>query len=174
MLKIEPYDPAWPALFEDEAARLRRALGPAALRIEHVGSTAVPGLAAKAVIDIQVSVASLEPAAPLAEALKALGYTFVSLGDFDKVYPFFTKPAAWQSTHHVHLCVVGGEQEARHPAFRDALRKDPVLADDYVKLKRALAAAHRGTTLASREDYSLAKSDFVERVLALAGLSRAR
>jgi GrpB-like predicted nucleotidyltransferase (UPF0157 family) len=174
MLKIEPYDPRWPARFEDEAARLRRLLGSTALRIEHVGSTAVPGLAAKPVIDIQVSVASLEPAAALAQALTALGYTFVPVGDFDQVYPFFTKPAEWPSSHHVHLCVVGGEQEARHLAFRDALRKNPVLADDYVKLKRALAAAHHGTTLVSREDYSLAKSDFVERVLALAGLNSAR
>jgi GrpB-like predicted nucleotidyltransferase (UPF0157 family) len=166
MLTIEPYDPAWPTMFDAEAARLLRVFGPAALRIEHVGSTAVPGLAAKPVIDIQVSLVSLEPAAPLAAALATLGYTFVPLGDFDKVYPFFTRPADWPSSHHVHLCVAGGEQEARHIAFRDRLRNDAALAAEYVQLKRELAAAHHGTTMASREEYSLAKTAFVERVLA--------
>jgi GrpB-like predicted nucleotidyltransferase (UPF0157 family) len=166
MLTIEPYDPAWPTMFDAEAARLLRVFGPAALRIEHVGSTAVPGLAAKPVIDIQVSLVSLEPAAPLAAALATLGYTFVPLGDFDRVYPFFTKPADWPSSHHVHLCVAGGEQEAKHLAFRDQLRMNPTLAAEYVQLKRELAAAHHGTTMASREEYSLAKTAFVERVLA--------
>jgi GrpB-like predicted nucleotidyltransferase (UPF0157 family) len=159
-------------MFDAEAVRLLRGFGSAVLRIEHVGSTAVPGLAAKPVIDIQVSLATLEPAEPLTATLAALGYSHVPLGDFDKVYPFFTRPAAWPSSHHVHLCVAGGEQEARHIAFRDRLRNDAALAAEYVQLKRELAAAHHGTTIASREAYSLAKTAFVERVLA--GLNRAR
>jgi len=168
MIKIVAYDLAWPAHFEAEASTLRRAFGALALRIEHVGSTSVPGLAAKGVIDIQVSVASLAAPERFLPPLAQLGYTHVPMGDFDLVYPFFVKPLDWPSTHHVHLCVQGEEQERRHLAFRDHLRQHPEVAADYVALKRTLAAAHHGNTLESRECYSLAKTDFVESVLARA------
>jgi GrpB-like predicted nucleotidyltransferase (UPF0157 family) len=97
-----------------------------------------------------------------------MGYTHVPLGDFDRVYPFFCKPSTWPSTHHVHVCEVGSEQEARHLAFRDYLREDPKIAAEYVVLKRRLAQLHDGATIESRERYSLAKSDFVASVLARA------
>lgn len=174
MLRIVVYQASWPELFEREAQALRAEFGASALRIEHVGSTAVPGLAAKPVIDIQVSVAALAPLAPHTAALERLGYAQVALGDFDKVYPFFARPARWPSTHHVHLCEAGGEQEARHLAFRDHLRGHPALGEQYVQLKRRLAAAHHGDTLASRERYSLGKTEFVESVLARARLNPAR
>lgn len=165
MITLVPYDPAWPRLFAEEAARLQQALGGRVLRIEHVGSTAVPGLAAKPVIDIQVSVASLEARAPLFSGLQQLGYLHVPLGDFDRVYPFFQRPHAWPASHHVHLCVAGGEQERRHLAFRDHLREHADAAASYLALKQRLAAAHVGDTFESRERYSLAKSEFVEAVL---------
>ncbi|WP_324425771.1 GrpB family protein [Azohydromonas sp.] len=166
MITLVPHDPAWAAVFAAEAAALRGAFGALALRVEHVGSTAVPGLEAKPVIDIQVSVRSLAPRDALDAALARLGYRHTSLGDFDRVYPFFHKPAAWPSTHHVHLCEAGGEQEWRHLAFRDALRDSPQAAAEYASLKRRLAALHGGHTPASREAYSLAKSGFVAAVLA--------
>lgn len=165
MIKIVPYDAAWPAAFEAEAGALRRVLGARAIRVEHVGSTAVPGLDAKPVIDIQVSVHALVPADPLAAALAALGYRFVSLGDFDAVYPFFSKPGQVPGTHHVHLCVSGGEQEAKHLAFRDCLRTQPAQAAAYARLKHQLAALHHGLTLESQDAYSLSKTAFVESVL---------
>lgn len=165
MITIVPYDPRWPRLFEEEAARVRAVMGSHALRIEHVGSTSVPALAAKPVIDIQVSVASLNSPGLYAERLSQLGYVHIPLGPFDLVYPFFQKPAEWPCTHHIHLCVLGLEQERRHLAFRDYLRRHPVVAIEYVKLKRRLAAAHDGATLQSREHYSLSKTDFVESVL---------
>jgi GrpB-like predicted nucleotidyltransferase (UPF0157 family) len=168
MIKIVPYDPAWPAHFEAEAAALRAAFGELALRIEHVGSTSVPGLAAKAVIDIQISVASLASPERFLPPLAQVGYLHVPLDDFDLVYPYFVKPHDWPSTHHVHLCVQGEEQERRHLAFRDHLRNHPEVAADYVALKRTLAAAHHGNTLESRECYSLSKTEFVEAVLARA------
>ena len=161
MIRIVAYDDSWPAQFEAEAARLAQVLGELALRIEHVGSTSVPGLAAKPVIDIQVSVASLDDQAAFAAPLGRLGYVHVPLGDFDAVYPFFQKPADWPCTHHVHLCVAGSDEERRHLAFRDRLRRDTALAAQYVELKRRLAAVHDGDTLASRERYSLSKSDFI-------------
>jgi len=107
-ITIAPYDAAWPSVFETEARALRAAFGPLAQRIEHVGSTSVPGLAAKPVIDIQISVASLADLAPFTALLERVGYTRVPMGDFDLVYPFFQKPATWPSTHHVHLCEFGG------------------------------------------------------------------
>jgi GrpB-like predicted nucleotidyltransferase (UPF0157 family) len=82
MIKLLPYDPSWLSLFEAEAARLREAMGSLALRIDHVGSTAVPGLAAKPVIDIQISVASLAGMSLYSEALSQLGYSHVPLGPF--------------------------------------------------------------------------------------------
>jgi len=165
MIQIVPYDRAWPALFKAEADRLREAMGNLALRIEHVGSTSVPGLAAKPVIDIQVSVATLEALGTYSKPLAELGYGYIPLGPFDSVYPFFQKPTEWPSTHHIHLCVLGSEQECRHLAFRDYLRSHPAVAAEYVELKRKLAAAHDDATLESRERYSLSKTQFVTSVL---------
>src|SRR5258706_3014281 len=165
MIKIVPYDRAWPSLFEAEATCIREAMRGRALCVEHVGSTAVPGLAAKPVIDIQVSVATLAPLGTHAESLAKLGYTYIPLGPFDLVYPFFQKPVEWPHTHHIHLCVLGEEQERRHLAFRDYLRSHPAVAAEYVELKRGLAAVHDGATLESRENYSLSKTPFVTSVL---------
>ena len=165
MIKIVPYNCSWPALFEAEAACIRDAMGSHAVRIEHVGSTSVPGLAAKPVIDIQVSVASLKILGMYAKPLAQLSYSHIPLGPVDLVYPFFQKPAAWPSTHHIHLCVLDSEQERRHLAFRDYLRSNPAVAAEYVEIKRSLAAAHDGATLESRERYSLSKTQFVSSVL---------
>jgi len=165
MINLVAYDPAWSTKFAVEANEIRRVLGDLALRVEHVGSTAVPGLSAKPVIDVQISVVSLVTLDPYQARLSGLGYVHVPLGDFDRVYPFFQKPADWPCTHHVHLCARGSEQEARHLAFRDYLRAHPDTARQYLELKRSLAEQHTGTTQESRESYSLAKSSFVETVL---------
>lgn len=132
---------------------------------QHVGSAAVPALAAKPVIDIQVSVASLDPLNAYSARLVQLGYNHVALEPFDAVYPSFQKPGAWPSTHHLHLCVLGAVHERRHLAFRDYLRSHPAVAAQYLALKRELAAAHDGTSLESRERYSPSKSEFVNSVL---------
>jgi len=86
--KVVPYDPGWLAAFESEAVRLRTVLGTLALRIDHNGSTAVPGLSAKPIIDIQVSVAALHPIATYGERLQAIGYVHVPDPD-DSFCPFF-------------------------------------------------------------------------------------
>jgi len=165
MIELVAYDSGWPMRFDVEAGRIRESMGGLALRIEHVGSTSIPGLAAKPVIDIQVSVASLETLGVYAERLAGLEYTHVPFGSVDFVYPFFRKPVALPSTHHVHLCVLNSEHEYRHLAFRDYLRSHPAVAAEYAELKRQLAATHDGTTLESRERYSLAKTPFVSSVL---------
>lgn len=168
MIVVAPYDPAWPQLFTEEAARIREAFGHRALRIEHVGSTSVPGLAAKPVIDIQVSVQSLEPRHLHWVLLEQLGYTHFSLGEFDLVYPFFKRPVGWPSTHHVHLCSSGSEQERNHLIFRDYLRGNAEAAAKYVELKRKLAALHDGLTMESQEQYSLSRSEFIRSALSQA------
>lgn len=165
VILIARYDPAWPLLFAQEAARIRRALGNVATRIDHVGSTSVPNLAAKPVIDIQVSVRSLEPRSIWEDSILNLGYTHFDLGPFDLVYPFFKRPATWPSTHHVHLCAAGSEEERNHLAFRDYLRAHPKTAAEYLELKQELVTIHDGTSIESQENYSLAKSAFVSSVL---------
>jgi GrpB-like predicted nucleotidyltransferase (UPF0157 family) len=92
MISIVAYDPEWPLMFSAEALRIGQALGHLAVRIEHVGSTSIPGLAAKPVVDIQVSVVSLEPPDRYRTLLADLGYTHFPLGAFDVVYPFFNSP----------------------------------------------------------------------------------
>jgi GrpB-like predicted nucleotidyltransferase (UPF0157 family) len=165
VIELVDYDPAWPARFAVEARVLRDALGAHALRIDHVGSTAVQGLIAKPVIDIQVSVASLDDPAAFDTALDAAGYThLVHDPAFDRIYPFFAKPLGWPRTFHVHLCVAGSTEEARHLAFRDHLRAHPEVARDYVQLKQQLAALHGGHDEAARERYSIAKTAFVTAI----------
>src|SRR5215471_12195707 len=136
-LEIAPYDPAWPAAFAAERDRLAAVLGDLAIRIDHHGSTAVPGLAAKPVIDIQISVADLGPLAEYAARLARLGYVHVPHPD-DAFCPFFHRPAAWPHTHHVHLVESGGIEERRTLAFRDYLREHSDAAREYEALKKRL------------------------------------
>ena len=166
-ITITPYDPRWPGMFAAERARLAEALGSLAQRIEHQGSTAVAGLAAKPIIDIQVSVASLQPLEAFIAVLSSLGYVHVPHAD-DVRCPFFHRPADWSHTHHVHLVVTGGEEEARTLAFRDYLRSHPEVAEAYELLKRRLARDADGGTFSGREAYAAGKTEFVERVTRLA------
>jgi GrpB-like predicted nucleotidyltransferase (UPF0157 family) len=164
MIEIVPYDPAWPAAFAVERDRLRTALGDLALRIDHNGSTAVPGLAAKPVIDIQISVANVQNFAACAPPLAQLGYSHLAHADDDRC-PFFYRPSAWPHTHHLHVVEAGGEEERRTLAFRDYLRQHADAAREYAALKFALAAEHGGGTAEAREAYANAKSSFVSRIL---------
>jgi 16S rRNA processing protein RimM len=138
-IEIVDYDPEWPATFEAEAERLREGLGDAAVRIEHVGSTSVPGLAAKPNIDIQVSVPDVYDRDAYFRLLFALGYEHVPDPEF-RDYPFFGWPSAKvPRTFNLHVCQAGTEMEQRHLRFRDHLRSDPVARDEYAALKRRLA-----------------------------------
>jgi GrpB-like predicted nucleotidyltransferase (UPF0157 family)/GNAT superfamily N-acetyltransferase len=136
-VRIVEYDAAWPVLAESELRRIKDALGGPAPRLEHVGSTAVPGLAAKPIIDLQLSVDSLEPRHRYAEPLQALGYLFVPTPESPD-YHFFAKPAERPRTHHLHVCEVQSEHEFRHLAVRDFLRAHVAEAERYAELKREL------------------------------------
>ena len=159
-IHIVPYDPGWPSAFAAERDRIAAALGSVALRIDHNGSTSVTGLAAKPVIDIQISVRCLQPPEPYAAALTQLGYVHVPDPD-DSFCVFFHQPRRWPHTHHVHVVQAGGGEERRTLAFRDYLREHPEAARAYEALKRGLALQHSATDFSSREAYADAKTAFV-------------
>jgi GrpB-like predicted nucleotidyltransferase (UPF0157 family) len=167
---IASYDPSWPRLFRAEARLLRAALGSQIVRIEHVGSTSVPGLAAKPVIDIQISVPSLERLEVYSLPLASTGYSHVRDPDpeFERVYPHFRKPANGSAAHHVHLCVSGSDMERRHLAFRDYLRDHADVAHEYAQLKLRLAATYGLETREARQEYTSAKGPFIESIIARA------
>ena len=121
--------------------RIEAVLGRLAVRLEHVGSTAVPGLAAKPILDLQLSVAALEPLDAYAGPLASLGYVFVPDPGMPD-YRFFGKPPERPRTHHLHVCEAGSDHERRHLAVRDFLRAHPDEAASYAELKRAVAARH--------------------------------
>jgi UDP:flavonoid glycosyltransferase YjiC (YdhE family)/GrpB-like predicted nucleotidyltransferase (UPF0157 family) len=155
-IRVVDHDPGWAAEFEREAARVRAVLaGLPVTRVDHTGSTAVPGLAAKPIIDLQVSVTGLD-ALELARRLEPLGYRYVPYPELPD-YPFYGHPADPPRRHHIHACEAGGDQERRHLAFRDYLRAHPAEADAYATLKRDLAASTRG----NREAYIAGKDAFV-------------
>lgn len=159
-IEVAPYDARWPAAFEQERALLAEALGPwLADPPEHIGSTAVPGLAAKPVIDIMAPVHTLAASRPAIEAARELGYVHYPYKP--DVMHWFCKPSAAHRTHHLHLVPLGSPLWRERLAFRDALRADPELRASYQALKLDLAQRHRLV----REAYTDAKTPFIEQVL---------
>jgi GrpB-like predicted nucleotidyltransferase (UPF0157 family) len=163
-LDISPYHPRWVLAFEAERDRLAHALGDRASRIDHHGSTSVPGLDAKPIIDIQVSVEHLQPIRAYADPLATLSYVHMPHED-DAVCPFFHRPATWPHTHHVHVVQADGHEERRTLAFRDFLREHRDVAREYLTLKHRLAAVADASDPVSRESYAIAKTEFIERVV---------
>ncbi|HEV2060413.1 MAG TPA: GrpB family protein [Solirubrobacteraceae bacterium] len=154
-IRIVEYDAAWPVEADEELRRLKDVLGAVAVRLEHVGSTAVPGLAAKPILDLQLSVAAIEPRAHYVEPLERLGYLFAPAPESPDFH-FFAKPPRRPRTHHLHVCEVGSEHEFRHLAVRDFLRSHDDEAATYAALKRQIAARTPHDRLAyieGKEDY---------------------
>jgi GrpB-like predicted nucleotidyltransferase (UPF0157 family) len=162
-VEIVPYDPVWVVRFEQEAALLAAALAPwLAGSVEHIGSTAVPGLAAKPVIDIMAGVDTLDASRPAIAVATALGYCYwpYQAG----VEHWFCKPLPEYRTHHLHLIPFGAPEWLDAIAFRDYLRAHAPAAREYETLKRRLAVEHRY----DRDAYTAAKRPFVEHILELA------
>ncbi|MER7245919.1 GrpB family protein [Kribbella sp. NPDC000426] len=140
MIHIEPYDAAWPDRFAELGRGLREALGDIALRIDHIGSTAVPGLAAKPIIDIQISVAALEPVDPFRVPLEARGYVFRA-DNPERTKRYFREPPGTPRTH-IHVRKLGSFSQQFPLLFRDYLRTHPEELGPYESLKRSLAAQY--------------------------------
>ena len=134
------YDPQWPNLFEQEKARIIANLGSSLLMVEHLGSTAVPGLAAKPVIDIGLGIRSLAEAADLIPAIEGLGYIYEpALEQLIAERRFFWKGTPTVHTYHLHLAEVDSPVLVRPLGFRDYLRRHPDWAEQYGDLKKELA-----------------------------------
>lgn len=162
-IHLADYDPEWPDRFAAEAALLADAIGRWATGgIHHVGSTAVPGLLAKPVIDILVGVDSLSESLPCLQLLEPLTYHYAPYlpGEMH----WLCKPDPARRTHHLHLVPTGCERFVDELAFRDYLRAHADHARAYEQLKRDLAAAHRH----DREAYTDGKAEFVLDTLDLA------
>ena len=158
---VVPYDASWPARFAEEREALTRVLSPwLAGPIEHIGSTAVPGLAAKPVIDIMAAVASLDASRPALAALAALQYVYFPYRA--EIMHWLCKPSDDVRTHHLHLVPFGSALWHERLRFRDRLRSDALVAAEYVALKLALAKRYEF----DREAYTDAKEPFVRRILA--------
>jgi len=134
-LVVVDYDPAWPQTYERWRQRVAAALGRTAIRIEHVGSTSVPGLAAKPIVDIQVSVADLGGEPRYVPPLLAVGLVLRSR---DELHRFFRPPADQPREVHVHVCAAGGRWEHDHLLFRDYLRAHPAACRRYAEAKRTI------------------------------------
>lgn len=158
---IVDYDPAWPQAFVQEHKRIAGALANVAgvTGIEHVGSTAVPGLAAKPIIDIMIGVRKLADGERGVGPLVGLGYEY--LGEYGVLGRLYFRKGSPRS-HHVHLVQHGGDFWERHLLFRELLREQSDLRDQYAALKRALAEQYR----ANREGYTEAKTSFIQSALA--------
>lgn len=163
-VEVRPPNPAWRASGEREREALQDSLAPwLVVPVEHVGSTAVPALVAKPILDLQAAVADFDVVPLIAENLASIGWHYVPPELDQRPWRrFFVKVSAGRRVAHLHVMVAGTARWDEQLAFRDALRADPGLVDAYAALKRDLAARH--TT--DRERYSSAKADFVRAVLA--------
>jgi GrpB-like predicted nucleotidyltransferase (UPF0157 family) len=159
-IEIVEYDPRWVGEFHLERDVLRAALARWLVGMpEHIGSTAVPGLAAKPVIDIMAPVASLQGSLAAIAAAAEVGY--VHFPYRAEVMHWFCKPSPSIRTHHLHLVPLGSRVWNERLVFRDTLRADARLRAEYRDLKLALAARYRH----DREGYTDAKAPFIRRVL---------
>jgi GrpB-like predicted nucleotidyltransferase (UPF0157 family) len=160
---VVPYDPEWPRCFDQERAVLDAVFAGSGAALEHVGSTAVPGLGAKPVIDVMAGLTQLAEAEDRIPALEAAGYEYVQ--KYEEALPerrYFRKPRPGPSTYHLHCVVRGSDFWVRHLAFRDYLRAHPASAAAYYELKRELAVR------CTKDQYTDAKSSFIEGILVLA------
>ena len=156
------YDYDWPALFTDERDRIVGVLGADSIAVEHIGSTAIPGMAAKPIIDIMVMVDDIETGSIYFEPLKTLDYHYYPYGE--DIFPerrWFCKPDPIERTHHLHLVERNTPFHRDHLLFRDYLRTNADAARRYESLKRCLAERYPD----DRDGYSDGKSDFVASIL---------
>jgi GrpB-like predicted nucleotidyltransferase (UPF0157 family) len=158
---LRPYQPGWAGEFRQEAAAIQELIGEWVTGgVHHVGSTAVPGMVAKPVIDIMAGVSGLDESRPCVELLEQLEYCYAPYRA--DVMHWFCKPSPQRRTHHLHLVPTGSQRFTDVLRFRDYLRTHPVVADQYARLKRQLAVRF----VDDREAYTQGKSEMVAAVTA--------
>lgn len=162
LFQVVDYSEQWPLDFERERLRLAAVFRDVDMEIAHVGSTAVPGLCAKPIIDISLGVSALSVVEERIESMEGLGYQYVP--EFEVEIPdrrYFRRPATKPRSHHVHACRLGGAIWNHHLAFRDWLRSHPADRDAYGALKRELHTRHMN----DRPAYTEAKGPFIQAIL---------
>ncbi len=157
-VELHEHSPAWAELAEQWIADIRRALRPLPARIEHVGSTAVPGLVAKPVVDLMVCIPDVDDETAFRPGLESLGLV---LRAREPGHRFFRPPAGQPRTVHVHVCEPGSVWERDWVVFRDRLRARPDLTAEYAQLKRRLA----GELGEDRTAYTEAEATFIRSVI---------
>jgi GrpB-like predicted nucleotidyltransferase (UPF0157 family) len=161
--ELMEYDPQWPDRFQEESERIAEVMGDDLLEIEHIGSTSVPGLCAKPIIDILVAVEAFDDVESYQKRLAPLGYNLFAHTDFKQdEHLFFWKGEP--RTHHLHLVEYATWEHHRHLIFRDYLRSHPDVAKQYADIKRELAAAFK----AKRPAYTKGKTAFIKSIVAFA------
>lgn len=159
---IKDYDPRWQLLFETEKAEIMEAIGHYVADIQHIGSTAVPGLAAKPVIDILIGLRRLLDAQDCIMPIEAMDYEYVP--EFEDEFPerrYFRKISQGKRTHHLHMVEIGSDFWKRHLLFRNYLLENHEIANEYALLKRKLAVEFTD----DRDRYTNAKTAFIIEVL---------
>jgi GrpB-like predicted nucleotidyltransferase (UPF0157 family) len=165
-VEIVEYNPEWTRLYEEERELIQKVIGRVAVAIEHIGSTAVPGLGAKPTIDIMVAVPRISDAEKCMEPLSSIGYEYQP--EQEASMPerrFFRKGQPLKEQHyHLHMIEKKSDFWKQHLLFRDYLRTHPKTAQQYYKLKKELASKYGS----NREGYTEAKTSFIESIVAKA------
>ncbi|MDM8519471.1 GrpB family protein [Anaerolineales bacterium HSG6] len=158
-VKVVPYDPNWVQLFDQEAKRLSTILGDEIIAIHHIGSTAIPGIYAKPILDFLIEVRNIGIINQFNEPLAQCGYE--AKGEFGLPgRRFFSKGAGSERTHHVHIFQANNPEYERHLAFRDYLLSHPDVACQYSRLKQELAERFPRDSVG----YTSAKDDFIRAI----------
>ncbi|MBS7638226.1 GrpB family protein [Candidatus Bathyarchaeota archaeon] len=167
------YDPLWPLLYEEERAQILDAVGEIVLAVEHIGSTAIPGMVAKPIIDLMAGVKGLREAEMCITPLRGLGYLDVTpLPGGPEIYEWYycLGKGVHSVGYHLHLVRYGGRHWEDHIIFREYLRSHPEVAEDYGRLKRRLATLYG----LDRRSYTEGKTCFIEEVISKARNSAKR
>ncbi|MDB2415472.1 GNAT family N-acetyltransferase [Rickettsiales bacterium] len=159
MITIAPYNPDWPKIFEKEADALRKIFGNLIVEIHHIGSTSIPNMSAKPVIDILPAVKEIRKVDSYDDAMRSAGYEVK--GEYGILFRrYFQKELNYTRTHNIHVYEVGHPEIDRHIAFRDYLREHAEEAEAYASLKRELAVKFPDDI----DAYSNGKDDFVRQI----------
>ena len=164
-VKLQPYDPKWQKIFEKEKELLLDALGNKVVAIQHIGSTSVPGLTAKPIIDLSLGIHRFKDVGKLTSILRKLGYKF------DRKFQhrqFFAKGPNSKRTHYLHVMRYNGAKWKSDRLFREYLRSHPKRLHTYANLKKELASQFP----AERQKYSDGKDAFIKETLKLASKSK--
>jgi GrpB-like predicted nucleotidyltransferase (UPF0157 family) len=165
---LSPYNPDWTSAYEKERQAILNTAGPWIYEVQHIGSTSIPGLIAKPIIDILAAITSLDDAVHIHSPLVGSGYTYVP--DYEDKLPerrFFNKHFLGNDGFHLHVVEKGSNFWRRHLAFRDYLISHPDAANEYAELKTKLAGVYRN----DRVQYTDQKSDFIQKIERLAGVT---